>query len=184
MATQLRTVTADELLAMPDDGIRRELVDGEIREMVPAGWEHSVVAANFATELNQFVRKHKLGAVGTADPTFRLVGDPDTVRVPDVAFVRRERIEQMGGLTKGFVSGGPDLAVEVVSPNDRYTEVRAKVREYLTAGTAMVIVLDAEDRSATVYRPGRAPLELTESDVIDGEDVVPGWTLPVRDIFA
>jgi Uma2 family endonuclease len=184
MATQLHTMTADELLAMPDDGIRRELVEGEIREMAPAGFEHSVVAANFATELNQFVRKHKLGAVGTADPTFRLVGEPDTVRVPDVAFVRRERIEQMGGLTKGFVSGGPDLAVEVVSPNDRYTEVRAKVREYLAAGTAMVIVLDAEGRSATIYRPGRAPLELTESDVIDGEDVVPGWKLPVRDIFA
>lgn len=184
MATQLRTMTADELLAMPDDGIRRELVDGEIREMVPAGWEHSVVAANLASDLNVFVRKNKLGAVGTADPTFRLSTDPDTVRVPDVAFVRRERLQAAGGAIKGFVNGAPDLAVEVVSPNDRYSEVRAKVREYLAAGTAMVIVLDSEDRSATVYRPGRAPLELTEDDVLDGGDVVPGWTLPVRDIFA
>lgn len=172
MATQLRTVTADELLAMPDDGIRREIVDGEVREMVPAGWEHSVVAANLASDLNVFVRKNKLGAVGT-----------DTVRVPDVAFVRRERLQEAGGAIKGFVSGPPDLAVEVVSPNDLYSEVRAKVREYLAAGTAMVIVLDAGDRSATVYRPGRAALELTEADVIDGEDVVPGWKLPVRDIF-
>jgi Uma2 family endonuclease len=184
MATQLRTMTADEFLEMPSDGVRRELVDGEIREMVPAGWEHSVVAANFATELNQYVRKHKLGAVGTADPTFRLVDGPDTVRVPDVAFVRRERIEQMGGLTQGFVSGAPDLAVEVVSPHDRYRDVRAKVREYLASGTAMVIVLDSDDRSATVYRPGRPVLELSEADVIDGEDVVPGWKLLVRDIFS
>lgn len=183
MATELRTMTADELLAMPDDGIRRELVEGEIREMAPAGLEHSVVAANFATELNLYVRKHKLGVVGTADPTFRLAGDPDTVRVPDVAFVRRERIEQRGGLSKSFWAGAPDLAVEVVSPNDRHAEVRAKVREYLRAGTAMVVVVHTDDREVTVYRPDRAPLELTDADVIDGEDVVPGWKLPVRDIF-
>jgi Uma2 family endonuclease len=184
MATQLRTMTADELLAMPENGTRRELIDGEIHEMVPAGWEHSVIAANVASELNVFVRKNKLGAVGTADPTFRLSADPDTVRVPDVAFVRRERLEEAGGVIKGFISGPPDLAVEVVSPPDLYSEVRVKVREYLAAGTRMVIVLDAKDRSATVYRPGHAPLELCEADVIDGEDVVPGWTLPVRDIFA
>jgi Uma2 family endonuclease len=183
MATQLHTITADELMTTPDDGVRRELVEGEIREMAPAGFEHSVVAANFATELNLHVRKHKLGFVGTADPTFRLAGDPDTVRVPDVAFVRRERIEQGGGLTKSFWAGAPDLAVEVVSPNDRHSEVRAKVREYLRAGTAMVVVVHTDDREVTVYRPDRAPLELTDTDVIDGEDVVPGWTLPVRDIF-
>lgn len=106
MATQLRTMTADELLAMPDDGIRRELVEGEIREMAPAGFEHGVLAANFATELNGCVRKHKLGFVGTAGPTFRLAGEPDTVRVPDVAFVRRERIEQGGELPKSFWMGG------------------------------------------------------------------------------
>jgi Uma2 family endonuclease len=183
MTTQLHTVTADELLSLPDDGIRRELVEGEIREMAPAGLEHSVVAANFATELNVYVRKHKLGVVGTADPTFRLVGEPDTVRVPDVAFVRRERIEQRGGISKSFWAGAPDLAVEVVSPNDRHSEVRAKVREYLRAGTAMVVVIHTDDREVTVYRPDRAPLELLEADIIDGEDVVPGWQLPVRDIF-
>lgn len=183
MVTQLHTMTADELLAMPDDGIRRELVEGEIREMAPAGFEHSVIAANFATELNVHVRKHKLGFVGTADPTFRLVGEPDTVRVPDVAFVRRERIPESGGLPKNFLTGAPDLAVEVVSPNDRHNEVRAKVREYLRAGTSMVIVVHADDREVTVYRPDRAPLELSEAGIIDGEDVVPGWKLPVRDIF-
>jgi Uma2 family endonuclease len=182
MATQLHTITADELMTTPDDGVRRELIEGEIREMAPAGLEHSVVAANFATELNVHVRKHKLGVVGTADPTFRLAGDPDTVRVPDVAFVRRERIEQHG-LTKSFWAGAPDLAVEIVSPNDRHSEVRAKVREYLRAGTAMVVVVHTDDREVTVYRPDRAPLELNETGVIDGEDVVPGWKLTVRDIF-
>jgi Uma2 family endonuclease len=83
-----------------------------------------------------------------------------------------------------FFRGAPDLAIEVVSPNDRYNEVRTKVREYLAAGTAMVLVVDPEDRTVSVYRPERAPLELAEADAIDGEDVVPGWTLPVRDIFA
>ncbi|HEX8453929.1 MAG TPA: Uma2 family endonuclease [Longimicrobium sp.] len=183
MATQLQAITADEFLALPDDGTRRELVEGEIRDMAPAGIEHSVVAANFATELNHYVRKNKLGVVGTADPTFRLASDPDTIRVPDLAFIRRERIEQAGGVGKGFWRGAPDLAVEVVSPNDRYTEVRKKVGEYLIAGTSMVVVVDPANRFVTVHRPGRIPLELGEDGVIDGEDVVPGWKLPVRDIF-
>jgi Uma2 family endonuclease len=183
MATQLRTITADELLAMPDDGIRRELVEGELREMTPAGWQHGRIAGNIAGELRTYVREHRLGVMTTAEATYRLATDPDTVRAPDVAFVSRERVEQAGDPV-GFWPGAPDLAVEVVSPHDRYSDVREKVNEYLDAGTRMVIVVDPPSHAVTVHRTRTARLDLTEDDVLDGEDVVPGWKLPVRDIFA
>lgn len=183
MATQLQTMTADELLAMPDDGIRRELVDGEIREMTPAGWQHGRIAGNIAGELRAYVRAHRLGAMATAEASYRLAADPDTVRVPDVSFVRQERIDQVGD-PAGYWPGAPDLAFEVISPNDRYSEVRAKVDEYLGAGTAMVVLVDTQNRQVIVFRPSGTRTELTEDDVLEGEDVVPGWKLPVRDIFA
>jgi Uma2 family endonuclease len=183
MATQLRTMTADELLAMPDDGKRRELVAGELREMTPAGWQHGRIAGNIAGELRTFVRAHRLGVMATAEASYRLSADPDTVRVPDVSFVRQERVDEIGDPT-GYWPGAPDLAFEVISPNDRYSEVRAKVDEYLAAGTPMVVLVDPQNREVIVFRASGSRLELTDDDVLDGEDVVPGWRLPVRDIFA
>ena len=182
MATQLRTMTADELLAMPGDGIRRELVEGELREMSPAGERHGDAAQNINRSLDAHVHARRLGRV-RPEIGYLLESDPDTVRAPDVSFVRADRLSA-GGPVPGYFRGAPDLAVEVVSPHDRYNEVRAKVREYLAAGTAMVIVVDPEDQTVTVHRSGRDAVELTQADVVDGEDVVPGWKLPVRDIFA
>ena len=183
MVTQLRTMTADELLAMPEDGIRRELVAGELREMTPAGWQHGRSAGTIASELGPYVRQHKLGAMATAEASFRLSADPDTVRVPDVSFVCQERLDAIGD-TAGYWPGAPDLAVEVISPNDRYSEVREKVDEYLAAGTPMVVLVDPQNREVIVFRSLGERIGLTEDDVLDGGDVVPGWTLPVRDIFA
>jgi Uma2 family endonuclease len=183
MATQLRTMTADELLAMPDDGIRRELVEGELREMTPAGWKHGRIAGNIAGELRTYVRAHRLGVMATAEASYRLSTDPDTVRVPDVSFVHQARVDEVGDPV-GFWPGAPDAAFEVVSPNDRYSEVRTKVDEYLAAGTRMVVLVDPQNREVTVFRLSGTRTELTEDDVLDGEDVVPGWKLPVRDIFA
>lgn len=183
MATRLRTITADELLAMPDDGIRRELVDGEIREMTPAGWQHGRIAGNIAGELRSYVRTHRLGVMATAEASYRLSADPDTVRVPDVSFVTQERVNEIGDPT-GFWPGAPDAAFEVISPNDRYSEVHAKVDEYLAAGARMVVLVDPQNREVTVFRLSGTRTELTEDDVLEGGDVVPGWKLPVRDIFA
>ena len=183
MATKLRTMTAGELLAMPDDGIRRELVAGELREMTPAGWQHGRVAGNIAGELRAYIRPLRLGEMVTAEASYRLSADPDTVRVPDVSFVRQERVDEIGYPT-GFWPGAPDLAFEVISPNDRYSEVRAKVDEYLAAGTPMVVLVDPQNRDVIVFRSSGDRIELAEGDVLDGGDVVPGWKLPVRDIFA
>lgn len=182
MATQLRTMTADELLALPEDGIRRELVAGDLREMSPAGERHGDAVQNISRSLDAHVHAQRLGRV-RPEIGYVLESDPDTVRAPDLSFVRADRLSA-DGPAPGFYRGAPDLAIEVISPHDRHGEVRAKVREYLAAGTAMVIVVDPEERAVSVYRPGRDAVELTESDLIDGEDVVPGWKLPVRDIFA
>lgn len=183
MSTRLRTLTADEFLAMPDDGIRRELVAGELREMTPARWQHGRIAGNVASALGPYVRQQGLGAMATAEASFRLSADPDTVRVPDVSFVCRERLDAIGD-TAGYWPGAPDLAVEVIAPNDRYSEVRAKVDEYLAAGTLMLVLVDPRNREVTVFRSSGSRLELSKDDVLDGGDVVPGWTLPVRHIFA
>lgn len=129
------------------------------------------------------MRAHRIGVMATAEASYRLSADPDTVRVPDVSFVRQERVDEIGDPT-GFWPGAPDLAFEVVSPNDRYSEVHAKVDEYLAAGTPMVVLVDPQNREVTVFRPAAGRIELTEDDVLDGEDVVPGWKLPVREIFA
>jgi Uma2 family endonuclease len=182
MATQLRSMTADELLAMPNDGIRRELVDGELREMNPPGWEHGEIAGNILGELRSHVLKSKLGKAAS-EVSYRLVEGPDTVRVPDVSFVRADRLPRTGRVS-GFWPGAPDLAVEIVSPTDRYSDVAAKIHEYLDAGTRMILVVDPPRRTITVHRSRTDVAVLTEDDVLDGGDVVPGWKLPVRDIFA
>lgn len=181
MSVATRTINADELLRMPADGFRYELVRGEIRKMTPAGGRHGVVAMGIGAGLDRHVRANQLGVVCGAETGFRISTNPDTVRAPDVAFVRRERIEQTG-IPDGFWPGAPDLAVEVVSPSDSYTEVQDKVLDWLAAGTRMVVVVDPGKRVVSVHRAHAATL-LTENDVLSGEDVVPGWSVPVKDLF-
>lgn len=182
-AVQARLVTADELLAMPDDGLRRELVEGEVFVSPPPGEEHGVIAAEILVSLGSHVRAHGLGKVHAAETGFRTGSNPDTVLAPDAAFVSRERIEQ-AAVGRGYRTGAPDLAVEVVSPGDSFVEVEAKVARWLAAGCRMVIVVNPARRAATVYRSRDDIVLLTEGDVLDGGDVVPGWTLPLRELFA
>jgi Uma2 family endonuclease len=179
MATQLGTMTADELLAMPNDGIRRELVAGELREMSPAGGDHGEVGMRLSWRLAQHVESADLGVTYTSDTGFRLARDPDTVRCPDISFVSKARYVP----TRGVVEGAPDLAVETVSPSDRYDDVLEKVHDYLDAGTRMVIVVHPPKRTVTVYRSRTDVVTLTENDVLDAGDVVPGWSVPLRPIF-
>ena len=169
---------------MPDDGFRHELVRGELRRMPPAGGEHGAVAMDIGTSLNNHVKANKLGRVFTAETGFRIASAPDTVRAPDAAFVKRERIEKAGRVT-GYWLGAPDLAVEVVSPNDTYAQVTEKALAWLEAGTLMVLVLDPGEarRTVTVYRSADDIRVLSEGDTIDGADVVPGWKLRIAELF-
>ena len=150
--------------------------------MTPAGHHHGRVAINLTTPLDQHVRAHRLGVVFAAETGFRLESDPDTVRAPDVAFIQRERAEKVGD-GDGYWPGAPDLAVEVVSPGDSFGEVEEKVFDWLDAGCRMVVVVNPRKRTATVYRSRSDIAVLTEGDELDGGDVVPGWRLPVRELF-
>lgn len=180
--SKLKPVTAEELLRMADVGLRRELVRGELKTMAPAGHDHGGIAINVSTPLDQHVRKNDLGRVYAAETGFMLETNPDTVRAPDVAFIRRERVLQVGR-RPGYWPGAPDLAVEVVSPSESYSEVEEKVLDWLSAGTRMVVVLDPRKRTATVYRSRTDIVVLTDGEEIEGEDVVPGWRIPVGEIF-
>jgi Uma2 family endonuclease len=182
MATANQLVTAEELLRMPDDGYRYELVRGELRKMAPAGYLHGRVAINFTIPLGGYVRAHNLGVVCAAETGFKLASNPDVVCAPDVAFIRRERVEEVGDV-EGYWPGAPDLAVEVISPSDTYAEVQEKVVDWIEAGTCMVILVISRQRTVTVYRSLTDIVMLTEHDTLDGGDVVPGWKIPVRELF-
>jgi Uma2 family endonuclease len=177
MTVDTRPFTADELLRLPDDGDRYELVRGELRKMSPAGSRHGVIAAELIASLGPFVRKHALGRVFTSETGFLIGRNPDTVRAPDCAFVTNERFVD----TAGFFPGPPDLAVEVMSPGDSSTEVGEKTLEWLRAGARVVIVVDPRTRTVAVHRSSGATIA---TEAIEVEDVVPGWRLPLADLFA
>jgi len=177
-----KNVTAEQLFRMPDDGFRYELVRGELRKMTPAGFRHGAIIIRLSTPLAAFVDEHHLGVVAGAETGFKILSDPDTVRAPDVAFVRQDRIPREGP-PETFWPGAPDLAVEVISPSDTVYEVEEKVAEWLSAGTRMVWVVHPKRRVVEVHRPSAKTVALAEQDALDGGDIVPGFRLQVAEIF-
>ncbi|HWW77017.1 MAG TPA: Uma2 family endonuclease [Pyrinomonadaceae bacterium] len=182
MTTTLQRSTASELFEMPDDGFRYELVKGELRRMSPSGSEHGAIVINITLLLAQDVRAKKLGVCFGAETGFKIASDPDTVRAPDVGFVRRERIPETG-IPKKFWSGAPDLAVEVLSPGDTRREVDEKVEDWLEAGARAVWVINPKRRSVSVYRSTTDVTRLSDGDELDGGEVVPGFRCKVSEIF-
>ena len=177
-----KPVNAEDLLRLSGDGTRRELVRGEVHTMTPAGNIHGRIAINLTTPLDSYVREHELGTVYAAETGFKIASDPDTVRDPDAAFVSRARVETVGDI-EGYWPGAPDLAVEVVSPNDSYAALEEKVADWLRAGTRMVVVVEPRGRTVSVRRSITEVVVLAEGDVLDGDDVVSGWALPVVEVF-
>jgi Uma2 family endonuclease len=180
MLTIDRVTTAEELLAanLP----RCELIGGALVMMSPAGFDHGRFASRINAALENHVARRGLGVVTTAEAGFQLARDPDTVRAPDVAFVRAERIPSGG--VKGFFPGAPDLAVEVVSPGDRAGEVATKAQDWLRAGCSMVWVVDPGNRTLAVYSTRNEIVVLTADDILLGGEVLPEFSLPVAGIFA
>jgi len=177
-----KLVTAEDLLAMPDEGLRRELVHGEVIETTPAGDEHGRLTGKLTVRIGSFILDHELGQIYASETGFLLRRDPDTVRCPDAAFVSTDRLGDAPAST-GFVPVAPDLAVEVVSPSDTWQDVEAKVREYLEAGTGVVWVLSPRPGQVHVYRPGGQAVVLDRDDTLTGDPILPGLTIPVREIF-
>ena len=182
MTTTPRIFTADDLWLMPNDQ-RRELVKGELRTMAPAGFDHGAVIVNLTFLLTQHVRQHQLGLVLGAETGFMLARDPDTVRGADIAFVSNERLPA-GPRPKGYFPAAPDLAVEVMSPGDTLNEVEDKVDDYLAAGTRLVWVVNPRRRTVTAHRPGVGPTLFGNTETLTGDDIVPGFTCAVAEIFA
>jgi Uma2 family endonuclease len=182
MSTATQLQTADDLWRLPNDGMRHELVKGVVYTTPPAGFEHGVVGINLSTPLDQHVKPNRLGVVVGGETGFLIATNPDTVRAPDIGFVRQARI-QATGIPRQYWPGAPDLAVEIVSPNDRVFEVDDKVQEWLNAGAALVWVVNPRQRTVTVHRQGGTVTLLTVRDVLDGEQVVPGFSIPVAHVF-
>jgi Uma2 family endonuclease len=172
--------TAEQLLRAGDIG-RCELIRGELRMMIPAGDEHGRITVTLTHAVAGHVLSRRLGVLHGAETGFILARDPDTVRAPDLAFTRAERAAPP---VRGFVPGAPDLAIEVLSPDDRPGYVREKVAEWLEAGTLAVWVIDPRERTVTVHEPNRRPSVFGEADVVPGGDLLPGFALVVRDLFA
>jgi Uma2 family endonuclease len=167
-------LTADELLQLHIPDKRVELVRGMLVVREPAGGRHGRIALNLALQLGNYVNAHRLGSVYAAETGFTLTRAPDTVRAPDVAFVRRERVPTPE--PTGFPNLAPDLVVEVLSPGDRPGEILAKVGDWLSAGTRLVWVVDSDRRAARVYRRDGTEAIVAGDQVLDGEDVLPGFS--------
>jgi Uma2 family endonuclease len=183
MSTELQLMTADELLALPRGEFRYELVDGELKKMSPAGQKHGRITVRLTEPLAKHVRARQLGQVYAAETGFKLKSNPDTVRAADIAFVRRERLEILGE-TESYWPGAPDLAVEVNSPSDTVREVEKKVMEWLEFGSRLVWIVSSKLHTVTVYRSLTDIETLTEKDILDGGDVVPGFQISIAEIFA
>lgn len=182
MSATTQLITAEELYMMPTDNLRAELIKGELIKMSPAGHKHGRIVVNLTAPLAQYVKTHKLGFVYGAETGFKLATNPDTVRAPDIAFVRQQQIDRIGE-PEGFWPEAPDLAVEVNSPGDTVSEVENKVQEYLQAGTRLIWVVSPRLRIVTVYRSLTDIITLTEKDMLDGGDAISGFQFGVSEIF-
>ena len=181
MSETTRLVTAEELEKLPEDDCRYELVEGRLIRMSPVGYLHGKIVLQFAALLLRYLEGRDLGTAVT-EVGFRLASNPDTVRAPDLAFIRQDRIPPVD--PQGFWQGPPDLAVEVLSPQDRPSDVRDKVEEYLLQGVTLVLVIDPGNKGVVAYRRLSAPIALRAGDdLLECDDVVPGFRCTVRDIF-
>jgi Uma2 family endonuclease len=180
MATTDRITTAEQLFEAPDLG-PCELVRGELIMVAPAGGQHGRIELGIGSALFNYATARGLGAAYGADTGFLIHRDPDTVRSPDAAFVRAERVPEEE--PRGYIEGAADLAVEVISPNDRASEVIAKVQDWLDAGCRLVWLVDPKSRTVTAYRSRTEIMVLGTSDTLTGGDVLPGFSLPLNEIF-
>ncbi len=174
-------VTGDELLRMP--GLDAcELVAGRVVRMTPTSPARGRIEVNVAAALKQFVRTRNLGVVMAGEVGVFTRRNPDTVRAPDVLYLSRER-DARRRRPHGFLDVAPELVVEILSPTDRPDPLRRKLGEYLAAGVRVVWVIDPATRTVQIHHDGGEPVSLEVGAVVTGEDVLPGFEMPVDDIF-
>ncbi|MFO0956443.1 MAG: Uma2 family endonuclease [Isosphaeraceae bacterium] len=175
-------ITAEEFAARPDPGYPEELVKGRIVAMTQPGIRHGLTCCQASFLLRLFLQGHDLGRVLTNDSGVITGRNPDTVRGADVAFYSYNRLPR-GDRPTGLTAAVPELVVEVLSPSDRWTNVVAKIGDYLGAGVTAVLILDDDTQSAHVYRGDTPPTTLGPDDTLTFPDILPGFEAPVRSLF-
>jgi Uma2 family endonuclease len=181
MAVERKLMTAEELLALPDDGMRHELIDGELRTMAPAGGPHGRDQNRLSYGLNAHIFENALGEGFGAETGFVLRRNPDRVRAPDFAYIRADRVPA-GGIPPGYLQIAPDLVVEVVSPGDTATEIRDKVDDWLRFGCRAVWVLYPTPRLDIFLADGTMKSHGPDDEVDVGE-VLPGFRAMLRTLL-
>jgi Uma2 family endonuclease len=174
--------TDEAFMALPDDGSRYEIVNGVLVNMGNSGIEHGYIASILNILVGGYVLSHKLGIICDSSTAFKMKAG--NKRAPDLSFVSKMRLKGVKRLPKGFFEGAPDLAVEVISPSNTFEELHDKIVEYFENGCRLVWVINPDEQSVLVYYHPQPDRLLKITDVLDGEQVIPGFTLPVADLFA
>jgi Uma2 family endonuclease len=183
MVTLEKKVWTDEaFMALPDDGQHYEIVNGELIDMGNSGAKHGYIAIILSSALFAVVMAQKLGALFDSSTAFKMKNG--NKRSPDISFFAKERLQKLDDLPTGFLDGAPDLAIEILSPTNTIEEIDSKLAEYFENGARLVWVINPSQHHVLVYRSAQEPDRLLKSvDSLDGEEVIPGFTLPVADLF-
>ena len=174
-------MTAEQLARVDIPGKSTELVRGRLVLSEPPGTFHGKLAGRLLLRVGAFVEAHHLGEVFGQDTGFKIASNPDTVRAPDLAFLGHERLARVA--RRGYAAVAPDLIAEILSPEDRPGEVRAKIAEWLSAGVRLAWELDPERRTAQVHRPDGTVSVVEARGELDGEAVLPGFRCELKDLY-
>ena len=180
--TKPQLLTAADLLRLHGQGIKGELIRGELRATVATDLRHGEIAAAMGAILLAYVRPRRLGRVFGSDAGVLLERNPDTVREPDVAYVSAERLPPDAAIS-GYCPVVPDLVVEIVSPSDGPAAADNKAAMWLRYGARAALVLNPETLAISIRRPARPAVILTIDDTLELDDILPGFACPVRDIL-
>ena len=183
MTTAKKLLTADDLMAMPDDGMRRELIRGELIEMPPAGDDHGFVGSEASWRMGAFIHQHGLGHGRMAETGFWIEVAPDTVLAPDYAYISYARMSSRPQ-PRGYARVIPDLVMEVFSPNDRQPQVDRKIRLWLDAGVRLVMVIYPASQEVHTHHDDGTVRRFGPGDTLSCEPVLPGFACAVDEIFA
>jgi Uma2 family endonuclease len=174
--------TDEEFMALSDrGGDRYELVNGEVRTISNSGMEHGNIGTFLGGVIELYARTNRLGVTCDSSTAFALKSG--NKRSPDISFVSKERLQGLRRIPKGFFQGAPDLAIEVISPNNTFAEIHDKLVEYFDNGCRLAWVVNPSERSVLVYHQPQPDKLLKISDNLDGEQVLPGFILPVAELF-
>ncbi|MGB3493501.1 MAG: Uma2 family endonuclease [Elainellaceae cyanobacterium] len=180
-STESKIWTDEEFMALSNDGQRYELVDGELVDMGNSGMEHGYVACILTIVLGGYIRAHKLGVMCDSSTAFSLKGG--NKRSPDFSFVVKNRLQGLSRPPRGFFQGSPDLAVEILSPSNTVEEIHRKIVEYFENETRLIWVIHPDEKYVLVYHSPEPDRFLRPQDTLDGEEVVPGFSMAIAELF-